>query len=158
MIKWQNAKCATSGFITGLGGVLTLPAAIPADLASLLYVQLRMIAAIAYMGGYDIRDDRVKTIAFVCLTGSAATDIIKDAGFKLGEKITNQIINKISGQALIAINKKVGFRLFTKFGEKGIINMGKLVPIVGGLVGAALNLFATNTIGKVAKKAFIVKS
>lgn len=25
LIHWQNTKCATSGFLTGLGGVITMP-------------------------------------------------------------------------------------------------------------------------------------
>lgn len=30
LVHWQIAKCGTSGFVTGLGGLLTLPVAIPA--------------------------------------------------------------------------------------------------------------------------------
>ncbi|WOV83108.1 hypothetical protein PGH26_09210 [Sporosarcina jeotgali] len=48
LINWQTSKCATSGFVTGLGGVITMPVAIPANIASVIYVQMRMIAAIAY--------------------------------------------------------------------------------------------------------------
>ncbi len=44
MCNIQVVKCGTSGFITGLGGLITLPVAIPANVASVIYVQLRMIA------------------------------------------------------------------------------------------------------------------
>lgn len=155
LIGWQNAKCATSGFLTGLGGIITLPVAIPANISSVLYVQVRMIAAIAYMGGFDIRNDKVKTLVFVCLCGSAATDILKDVGIKLGEKLAEQAIGKISGKIILEINQAVGFRLITKFGENGILNLGKLVPVFGGLISGVLDEIATNTIGEVAKDAFI---
>jgi hypothetical protein len=155
LIRWQNTKCATSGFVTGLGGIITLPVSMPANLASVLYVQLRMIAAIAYMGGYDIRDDRVRTLSYVCLTGTAATDILKGMGYKLGTKFAKTAINNISGKTLIEINKKVGFRLVTKFGEKGVFNFGKMAPILGGIIGAAIDSVSTNTIGNVARKTFI---
>lgn len=82
----QIAKCGTSGFIAGLGGLITLPVAIPANLSSVLYVQMRMIAAIAKIGGYDPKTDQVQTMAYICLTGSAASNIVKDAGIKIGEK------------------------------------------------------------------------
>lgn len=59
LVKNQILKCGTSGFITGLGGLITLPVAIPANISSVLYVQMRMIAALAKMGGYDIRSDQV---------------------------------------------------------------------------------------------------
>ena len=59
LINWQTTKCATSGFITGVGGLLTLPIAIPANVSSVLFIQLRMIAAIAIMRGYDPKSDQV---------------------------------------------------------------------------------------------------
>lgn len=37
----------------------------------------------------------------------------------------------------------MGFRLITKAGEKGIINLSKCAPVVGGLVGASLDYFET---------------
>lgn len=43
LIKWQVAKAGTSGFITGLGGAMTLPIALPANIASVIYVQIRMM-------------------------------------------------------------------------------------------------------------------
>ena len=77
LIRWQNTKAGTSGFITGLGGIITLPVAIPANISSVIFIQVRMIAAIAHMGGYDLKDDRVKTLVYTCLTGNAAKDIVK---------------------------------------------------------------------------------
>lgn len=65
LIRWQNTKAGTSGFLTGLGGIITLPVAIPANVASVMYVQIRMIAAIAHMGGYNLNDDRVKSLVLM---------------------------------------------------------------------------------------------
>lgn len=36
LIRYQIAKASTSGFLAGLGGVLTLPIAIPANLSSIV--------------------------------------------------------------------------------------------------------------------------
>lgn len=155
LIRWQNTKAGTSGFLTGLGGIITMPVTIPANIASVMYVQIRMIAAIAHIGGHDIKDDRVKTLVYACLTGNAAKDIIKDAGIVIGTKLTTNAIKNISGKNLIEINKKVGFRLFTKFGEKGVINLGKAVPLVGGIIGGSMDSIATNTIGNIARDTFI---
>jgi hypothetical protein len=49
----------------------------------------------------------------------------------------------------------VGFRLLTKFGSKRAVNLGKAVPLVGGIVGGAFDTVTTDIIGKVAKKTFI---
>lgn len=157
LIRWQNTKAATSGFLTGLGGVITLPVAIPANVASVMYVQIRMIAALAHMGGYNLNDDRVKSLVFICLTGNAAKDILKDVGVVVGKKLAESAIKNISGKTITAINKKVGFRLLTKFGETGAINLGKAIPLLGGVVGATFDSVSTNTIGNIARDTFINK-
>ena len=51
LIRWQNTKAGTSGFLTGLGGLITLPVTVPANISVVLLVQVRMIAAIAIIGG-----------------------------------------------------------------------------------------------------------
>jgi hypothetical protein len=155
LIRWQIAKAGTSGFLTGLGGVIVMPVTIPANLASVMYVQVRMIAAIAHLGGHDLKDDRVKTLVYICLTGNAAKDILKDVGIVIGRKFTESAIKNVSGKAIAAINQRVGFRLITKFGEKGAINLGRAVPLAGGVVGAAFDSVATNVIGNIARDTFI---
>ena len=62
MLRNQILKCTTSGFITGFGGLITLPVAVPANISSVLYVQMRMIACTAYMAGYDTNSDQVQTL------------------------------------------------------------------------------------------------
>lgn len=155
LIRWQNTKAATSGFITGLGGIMTLPIAVPANIASVLYVQIRMIAAIAHLGDYDIKDDRVKTLVYACMAANSAKDVAKDVGIAVGNKFAMNAIKSISGKTISEINKIVGFKLLTKFGEKGIINLGKAVPILGGLIGGSFDAYTTNAVGNVARDTFI---
>lgn len=38
LITTQLAKCGTSGFLTGLGGLITLPVAVPANISSVLFI------------------------------------------------------------------------------------------------------------------------
>lgn len=151
----QIAKCGTSGFIAGLGGLITLPVAIPANLSSVLYVQMRMIAAIAKIGGYDPKTDQVQTMAYICLTGSAASNIVKDAGIKIGEKTLEAAIKKIPRAALTKINQRIGFRLITKFGEKGVINLEKMIPVAGGIIRGSFDAVSTAAIASNAIKVFI---
>ncbi|MCL2718899.1 MAG: EcsC family protein [Lachnospiraceae bacterium] len=155
MVANQILKCGTSGFITGLGGLLTLPVAIPVNIASVLYIHMRMIAAIAYLGGYNPHDDAVQTMVYLCLTGNAAADIVKRVGIKASNRAALNALKKLPGKVLIDINTKVGMRLFTKFGEKGVINLVKAVPIAGGLVSAGFDAVSTRLIAKQAIKTFI---
>ena len=150
LIGYQTLLCGTNGFITGLGGLLVLPVAIPTNILSTIYIQLRMIAAIAYINGYDIYSDQVRTIAYACLTGSSTTKVLKNVGIKIGEKVVINVIKKIPVEVLVKINQQVGFRLVTKFGQKGLVNFGKMIPLVGGAFDTGMTL----TIGNIAKKVF----
>ena len=155
LIRWQISKTATTGFITGIGGITTLPFAIPADIASSYYIELRMIAAIAHLGGYDINDDKVKSLIYLCLVGETAKDILAEVGIDVSIRIGQNLVKKIPGKVLTRINHKVGMKLATKGGAKGVVNLVKVIPIAGGIVGAAINAIATNIIGNYARKTFI---
>lgn len=157
LIRWQNAKAGTSGFLTGIGGILTIPVTLPANITSILYIQLRMIAAIAIMCGYDVKDDKVKTLAYSCLVATSSAEIVRNLGIKIGEKIAVSMLKKLPGALITKINQTVGFRLLTRFGQKGAINLIKGVPLLGGVIGAALDIVSTNTVGNVARDLFIGK-
>lgn len=154
MMRNQVAKCATSGFITGFGGFITMPVTLPANVTSVIYVQMRMIACTSYMGGFDLDSDQTQTLVYACLAGVAVNSVIKQASIKFGVKFANGLIKKIPGKVLTKINQKVGFRFITKFGTKGVINLGKLLPGVGAVIGGGLDLVETKIIAKRSYKWF----
>jgi len=154
MICWQNAKCFTSGFLSGIGGVLTIPVALPANFTTVAFILIRMIAAIAHMCGYDIKDDRVKTLVYICLAGNAAKDILEKFSIDLSTKLATQTLMNLSGAFLTGINQAVGFRLVTKFGETGLVNLVDVIPFIGGIVGGTIEGVASNTVGNVARDCF----
>lgn len=155
MLRNQIAKCTTSGVITGFGGMITLPVAIPANIGSVLYVQMRMIACTAYMAGYDLNSDQVQTFVYACLAGVSINELLKSFGIQLGEKVALAGIKKIPGAVLIKINQRIGFRLLTKFGEKGLINLGKMIPVVGAVINGGLDFAETKIIANRAYKVFV---
>lgn len=154
MIRNQITKCATSGFITGFGGFITMPVTLPANITSVIYVQMRMIACTSYMAGFDLDSDQTQTLVYACLAGVAVNNVMKQTGIKFGVKFANGLIKKIPGKVLTKINQKVGFRFVTKFGTKGIINLGKLIPGVGAVIGGGLDLVETKIIAKRSYKWF----
>jgi hypothetical protein len=60
---------SAQGFVTNIGGLATLPVAIPANITGVATVQVRMVAAIAHLRGYDLNDNRVRTALVMCLMG-----------------------------------------------------------------------------------------
>lgn len=154
IIAWRTAYGAGTGFITGLGGIVTMPIAIPAGLAMSYAVGANAAAAIAYLREYDIHSEQVRTMVLLCLIGKAGEEILKDVGIVIGTKVFQKLIKQIPGKVLIEINKKIGFRLITKAGEKGAINLMKMVPLAGGVVGGTFDGFFVRDCGKRAKKLF----
>jgi hypothetical protein len=155
LIRWQVAKCAASGFLSGLPGLPLMPITVPANISSVMWVQVRMVAAIAHLSGHDIRSDKVHTFVFICLCGNGVKDLMKEAGIKIGARLTEKMIEKMSIEAFMNINRAVGFRLVTKFGEKGIVNLGKTIPVVGGIVGGTFDGIGAATVGKAARHVFL---
>ena len=98
---------------------------------------------------------QTQTFVYACLAGVAVNELIKQAGIKFGVKFANGLIKKIPGKVLTKINQKVGFRFITKFGTKGIINLGKMLPGVGAIVGGGLDLVETKVIAERAYKWFM---
>ena len=91
------------------------------------------------------------------MTGNAAKNILTSAGITLGTKLSAKLIKSISFEVIKEINKRAGMRLVTKFGTKGVVNIVKMVPLAGGLIGGAADLAGTRTIGVVAKKIFLAE-
>lgn len=154
LINWETSKNFSTGFVTGLGGFATLPVAIPASLGASWVLQARMAAAIAKIYGHDLNEERVKTLILCVIIGQDIKEVCKQAGIKIGTKLTYVAIRKLPGEVLKRINQAVGFRLLTKAGEKGIINLTKLVPVVGGVVGGTFDAVTCRITAKAAREAF----
>ncbi|MBP5768395.1 MAG: EcsC family protein [Fibrobacter sp.] len=157
LVRWQNTKAAVDGAITSFGGFATMLVTLPVNVSSVLFIQIRMIAAIAYIGGIrDFKDDQLQTVVKCCLLGESISSVVKKAGIKTTEKIVlKKIMPLITGKMLTKINRIVGFRLITKFGKTGVINLGKGIPLLGSAVGAVFDGITTNIVGNAAIKTFI---
>jgi len=154
LIRWESSKNFGSGFVTGLGGLITLPVAVPAALGASWIVQARLCGTIARMYGHNLHDDRVRTLVLLSLIGDAGKEVLKRAGVNIGQKLTQTAIRGIPGRVLIEINKRVGFRLLTKAGERGAINIIRIVPVVGGAVAGSVDATMCYSVGKTAKSLF----
>jgi hypothetical protein len=148
IIAWRTTHAAGTGFVTGLGGLATLPLTIPVSFASSYALAANASAAIAFLRGYDIQSDQVCTFVLLTLIGQSPGKIIKTIGVNLGTQVTKSLVSQVPGKVLI------GFKLITKVGEKGFINLIQLVPVAGGLVGAGFDGMFVNYCGYTAKNVF----
>ncbi len=158
LIRWTAAQAGLVGFTTNLGGLITLPFSLPANVAGVSALQLNMITEIARARGYDLQSEQVKVLSIACLAGGAALDILKNADVNVSTRLTQRALTGIAGAALGRINQAVGARRLTaRAGGLGLLNVSKFVPFVGGLVGGTVDGLATAGIAAVAKRVFVRK-
>lgn len=155
IVRESVLAAGTSGFVTGLGGLVTLPVTLPANLAGNLVINARMVGAIAYLRGYSLRDPHTQAVLMLVVAGSSAQKAMSTLGVKLGREFSKQVIKAIPITVIRRINQKAGFMLLAKYGTKRAgITLAKGVPIVGGVVGGAVDASLTQFIASSAKSAF----
>lgn len=158
MIRRAAAQAGTVGFATNMGGLLTLPLALPANLAGVSSLQINLIQDIARARGYDLGSEQVRTLTLACLAGTAAMDILKDVGVGVGTRLTQRALLGLSGTALGRINQALAGRLAVATGTSGVLGLTRVVPFVGGAISGTMDGLATAAVGAAAKRVFVRKA
>lgn len=143
---------SAQGFVTNIGGVAALPVAIPANLAGIAVVQVRMVAAVAHLRGYDVGDLRVRTALVMCLLGGEeVAKRIGDGSLPTSPMtiatapVFDAVLDRQVGDAVLA-------DLMSRIGGKNLtLVVTRRVPLLGGGVGAVVDGLATRQIGAYAK-------
>lgn len=155
LIAESVAAAGSAGFLTGLGGFVFLPIALPANVAGALVINVRLAGAIAYLRGYDLHDPHTQAMIPLVAMGSNVQSALSAIGAQIGVKLTEQAIRRISITTLRKVNQKLGFMLLAKYGTKrAVITLAKAVPFVGGIVGGGVDAALTAIVGRTAKKLF----
>ncbi|MFE2754932.1 EcsC family protein [Actinosynnema sp. NPDC059335] len=155
LIRTHVAAAGVQGFATNVGGLITLPITLPANLTASYLVQTHLIASIAAVHGHDLRSDEVQTAILVCLLGNAGTELLKKAGIRVGSRLTMNLIERIPAQLIREINKRVGFTLLAKYGTtRATVTLAKGVPLVGGVIGGTFDAVTTRAVGAFASRFF----
>ncbi len=147
------------GFITNLGGLVTVAFTIPANITGLALIQCRMIAGIAHLRGYDLDDPRVRNAILTCL---------------LGEDVVNALVKKrklpAPPMALATaplhdpdldriISAEVAAELVTKVaGKRLATTIGRRIPIAGGFIGMGADAYSTWRIGRYADRELLPRA
>ena len=155
LVRRHIAASSAAGFLSGLGGWITLPLTLPANLAAVASVQLHMAASIAALAGHDPRQGGTRERVLRCLIGAGPADPARDAeqetidrfGLKLAERALNVAITGAIGAAKWGTKKVVGGTLRRRF-LRGI-------PLVGGVIGAVSDGYVTLQIARNALDTFL---
>ncbi|MDQ6657640.1 MAG: EcsC family protein [Actinomycetota bacterium] len=147
-----HAKLAgAQGFATNIGGIVTAAAAIPANLAGLALIQCHLVAGIAHLRGYDLKDPNVRNAVLACLLGkSGVKNLVGDrrlpatplgiaTAAKHDPAVDDQIAQTITAELIAGVGGK---RLATM--------VGKRIPLIGGAIGGATDGYGTWQVGRYA--------
>jgi uncharacterized protein (DUF697 family) len=147
------------GFATNLGGLVTAAVAIPANISGLALLQSRMIAGIAHLRGYDLDDPRVRNAILACMLGE---DTVKSLVRKRKLPAPPMAIATAPAHdpdlnRIVAA--EVASEMLTRVAGKRMATfVGRRVPVVGGLVGAGADGFATWQIGRYADRELLPRT
>lgn len=154
IISDTRRLAAANGFITGLGGFVTMAVALPANVAGFYLLATRMVAAIARVRGYDLKDPSLRSAILLTLVGADADDIINKAGVVATGRLAGMATQKLPPPALMVVNKAVGFRLIGQVGEKVTTRLGKAIPFAGGFIGAGMDTWLLHKVADNAREQF----
>jgi hypothetical protein len=204
LIKTEGRKAGVSGFISGFSGVSLSVVTLPANFASVTYLQMRLAAAIAHLKGVDL-DDKATCDSLCNLVAGTSVDVPRGGAVQAGKLITSRLLGAVPKKALKKVNDKAGKKVLQKGkaeakGENaldatssaasdsaaelslkkpakktraqkkadkkeakvqakadkkqakqeqktGLLDITRLVPLVGGAVGAVLDAKSTQKVG-----------
>jgi EcsC protein family len=154
VVRQHLRLAAAGGFVTGLGGFVTLPVALPVNVAEFYLLATRMVAATACLRGYDLGQPEIRSAVLLTLVGADSDDLLKKAGVTPTGRLANLAAERLPGPALMMVNKGVGFHLLSQIGRKSLPRFGKAVPLVGGAIGAGVDTYLLRRIADHARHEF----
>ena len=143
-----------SGFLTNLGGFVTMPVALPANVVGFYTLATRLSAAIAHVLGHDIKNEAVRSAVLLTLVGADATQVLRGVGAKAISMPTRIATAGLPPAALAVVNKAVAFRIAAQTGRKLLTKVPRAIPVAGGVVGAVMDVSLLHKISKDAQQEF----
>lgn len=136
-IKAYSQMAAGQGFVTGLGGMITLPASVPADVAAYVGWLARTGSAIQLCYGFEHRTETADAqLKLAMLAGAGVSSLTLQGTEILVTQLGKRVMTTPYAQAPIqaavkALASKVGITLTHK-------SFAKAVPVVGGVVNGSV--------------------
>ncbi len=141
------------GFLTNIGGLVTATLTIPANITGLALIQCRMVAGIAHLRGYDLDDPRVRNAILACILGEDTVKALVKKKKLPAPPMALATAPTYDPDLDKVMAAEVASELITKVAGKRFATMvGRRVPVVGGLIGAGADGWATWQVGSYAER------
>jgi hypothetical protein len=131
VIEAEARKVGLVGALTGLGGFVTLPIAIPVDFAVSARLQATLVHFIATIYAPGESERTLQLTTYAIMAGSGFTREAMETSNRMIQAALRRIMTKLLAETVAE-------------------SLLKIVPIIGALVGFAFNYFATRAVGHLA--------
>jgi hypothetical protein len=151
IVSRKALKNGLVGAATGLGGLISLPLSVPADVAMSWRIQASMVYAVAQVYGHTEDTTDMKTDLYLVVAGDSAKEVLKQLGIEVGMAVTRRMIARyVTREMMTRLWKVTGERIITKAGTRTLGSAMKWVPLVGAPIGFAFDWTATRAVGRYA--------
>jgi hypothetical protein len=93
-------------------------------------------------------------MVLACLTGSKAADTLKDAGIRLGTRMTRDALGWAGPAVFKKLHHATGLQAMATAGAGAVGKLARFVPLVGGVVAGGFDAAVTQLIGRTADRVF----
>jgi hypothetical protein len=141
------------GFVTNLGGIVTMAVAVPANVSGLALLQCHMVGGIAHLRGYDLGDPRVRNAVMACMLGPDAVKRLVKKGALPSSPMAIATAPAYDATLDDRIATEVAGELLTRVaGKRGAAALTRRMPLIGGGIGAVSDGYLTYQVGQYAAK------
>lgn len=141
--KKRTWYAGLAGGVYGAGGFLT----IGADLFTIWRIQGRMILAIAYIFGHNLESPERRDEILLVMGIASGSEAVKKVTIEAGkEGLEKALLTPVAKEII----KKLPNKIITIAGEKSLLNVSKLVPLIGIPITFAMDFFSTKAVGEAA--------
>ncbi|MDL5154987.1 EcsC family protein [Actinomycetospora termitidis] len=154
LISAHVRLAASSGLLTSLGGAATMLITAPAGATGLYLVCTRLAAAIAHARGHDLTDPVVRTAVLLCVLGADGSELAERTGIDLQEVSLLTGLRRLPVEVREQLDRRIGYRLASRAGRRGVLNLTKLIPVVSGPIGAGADSITTRSVATYADVVF----
>lgn len=153
IVSRRSLKNGMVGAATGLGGVLTLPVALPGNLIATWKIQVFTICCVAHAYGHTRATADLKTDIYIVMAGEGAKQPLKRFGIEASTAVTKKVVDKyITREVMKKLWGVLGRKIITKAGQKSLTSFTRMVPLVGAPVGFLFDWSMARTVGHFAIK------
>lgn len=141
-------RCGAVGAITGLAGVSSFDATLPATVVSSLTLQIRMILEIAHVYGHTPETRDFETDVLFIMAGDAAKEVVKHMGLEASRTLAWRAIERsLAAASLRRLDPLLAGGLGVAVRRRPATALVPILPLIGAPIGFGVDWAYARALG-----------